>query len=480
MKRLLMFLIALLLVLNCDTFAETADEDSDNINSAISLSGISATSELVEDGLRFKAENAVDGNPATCWAEGAEDYGVGESITLFLPGTYNIAEIVITPGWVITTEFFERNAKPKEIRITTSTPDEVQYIALEESASAQSFNLDLERVGWVTLEIEDIYEGAKGVFDTCISEIVLYGIESLDDPETRYARMFEVAESLAAEEQDYEEAFKWYKTSAEGGYAPAQNIVGMYFLKGDVVTRNAGAAVKWLKKAVDQNYPEAQYHLAALYERGYGVQKSSNEAYKLYRRAANNGYAPAQYTLGLYYEQGIQISRDYVEAVKWYKLAAEQGDVNAQLHLGMFYEEGYAVRQDYEEAAWWYKQSADQGNAEAQYRLGLYYETYEDYGDAAVWYAASAFQGFPDAQCSLGVLYREGNGVEQNDAKALELFSKAAEQGYSRAEYWMGIVYMNGYGVEQDIPLGTEWLKKAAERGLPEAKQELADYYNVL
>ena len=480
MKRFLIFLLAILLVSNCGAFAAAADEDSDNGTSAISLADISATSELVEDGLRFKAENAIDGNSATCWAEGAEEYGIGESITLFLPGTYNISEIIITPGWVINSEFFNRNAKPKEIRITTSSPDEVQYITLEESATAQSFKLDLERVGWVTLEIEEIYEGAKGVFDTCISEIALYGIESLDDPETRFASMFEVAESLAEEEQDYEEAFKWYKMSAEGGYAPAQNVVGLYYLQRDVVTRNAGAAVKWLKKAADQNYAEAQYHLASLYERGYGVQKSSNEAYKLCRRAANNGYAPAQYALGLYYEQGIQVSRDYVEAIKWYKLAAEQGDENAQLHLGMIYEEGYAVNQNYEEAAWWYKQSADQGNAEAQYRLGVYFETCEDYGDAAVWYAASAYQGFPDAQCSLGVLYREGNGVEQNDAKALELFSKAAEQGYSRAEYWMGIVYMNGYGVEQDIPMGTEWLKKAAEKGLPEAKQELADYYSTL
>ena len=483
MKRVLTLCLATLLICPFSMCAFAADVNVDekaSQSSGVSVEAVTATSELVEDGLKYSAENAVDGNPATCWAEGAEEYGIGESITLFLPGTYNISEITIIPGWAINTEFFDRNAKPKEIRITTSSPDEVQYITLEESASPQSFELDLERVGWVTFEIGDIYEGTKGVFDTCISEIALYGIESLDDPETRFASMFEVAESLAEVEQNYEEAFKWYKMSAEGGYAPAQNVVGLYLLKGDVVTRNAGAAIKWLKKAADQHYPEAQYHLASLYERGYGVQKSSNEALKLYKRASYGGYAPAQYTLGLYYEQGIQVSRDYVEAVKWYKLAAEQGDVNAQLHLGMFYEEGYAVRQDYEEAAWWYKQSADQGNAEAQYRLGVYYETYEDYGDAAVWYAASAYQGFPEAQCSLGVLYREGNGVEQNDAKALELFSKAAERGNSRAEYWMGIVYMNGYGVEQDIPLGTEWLKKAAEKGLPEAKQELVDYYSAL
>ena len=230
MKRFYTLLLAMLLVLNSGAFAETADKEPVKQNYAILPAGITATSELVEDGLRFKAENAIDGNPATCWAEGAEEYGIGESITLFLLGTYNISEIVITPGWVINSEFFDRNAKPKEIRITTSTPDEVQYIALEESASAQSFKLDLERIGWVTLEIEDIYEGTKGVFDTCISEIALYGIESLDDPETRLASMFEVAESLATEEQDYEEAFKWYKMSAEGGYAPAQNVVGMYFL----------------------------------------------------------------------------------------------------------------------------------------------------------------------------------------------------------------------------------------------------------
>ena len=479
MKRAISLLFACILICS-GVISAFAYEDSIEEHGIIPIEEVSASSELVEDGLKYSVENAVDGNTGTCWVEGSEEYGIGESITLFLRGTYDIARISIYSGWTISKDLFDHNAKPRELKVyVSSSPEKARYITLENTSSVQDFEVDYKDVGWITFEIKDVYKGAKNVFDTCISEILLYGTESVDDPEELPVSMFETGESLDAE-GNYEDAFKWFKMSAESGYAPAQNIVGTYYLQGLAVTKNVGIAVKWYEKATKQDYPEAQYNLGSLYETGVGVQKSNEKALELYERAARQGYASAQYRAGVFYDQGIGVSQDFIEAFRWYKLAAEQDNPDAQLQLGRFYEYGYGVNPNYQEAAWWYKKSADQGNPEAQYYLGKYYEAYEDYPDAAVWYAAAAFQGSADAQCSLGVLYRQGNGVEQDDKKAVELFSKAAEQGHAKAEYWMGVVYLNGYGVEQNVSTATEWLEAAAENGATEARQLLKDYFNAL
>ena len=49
-------------------------------------------------------------------------------------------------------------------------------------------------------------------------------------------------------------------------------------------------------------------------------------------------------------------------------------------------------------------------------------------------YRRAAEQGFVPAQCSLGYCYYRGNGVEEDNAQALQWFLKAAEKGYPRAQ----------------------------------------------
>ena len=58
----------------------------------------------------------------------------------------------------------------------------------------------------------------------------------------------------------------------------------------------------------------------------------------------------------------------------------------------------------------------------------------KDYASAVAHFRPAAEQGNATAQVLLGVCYREGNGVEQDDAEAEKWFRMAAEQGNAEAQ----------------------------------------------
>ena len=69
------------------------------------------------------------------------------------------------------------------------------------------------------------------------------------------------------------------------------------------------------------------------------------------------------------------------------------------------------------------------------------------------------------AQYMLAHLYRTGEGVEQSDQQATELYKMAAKQGDATAQYNMGILYATGQGVNQSAEKAREWWMKAARQG---------------
>ena len=82
---------------------------------------------------------------------------------------------------------------------------------------------------------------------------------------------------------------------------------------------------------------------------------------------------------------------------------------------------------------------AQKGDAKAQNYLGEIYETgisgIPDFQLAALWYQRAADQGLKAAQVNLGFLYESGNGVQQDKAKALNLYRLAADLQDDQLEY---------------------------------------------
>lgn len=111
--------------------------------------------------------------------------------------------------------------------------------------------------------------------------------------------------------------------------------------------------------------------------------------------------------------------------------------------------------------------------------------TWQAYEDGRITYSAGDFTraaerlaplgdaGFAPAQSLLGTMYLNGEGVAQDDAKALILFQKAADQGDADAEFALGILYRHGRGVAEDDALAVAWWTKAAEQAHIQAQINL-------
>ena len=71
--------------------------------------------------------------------------------------------------------------------------------------------------------------------------------------------------------------------------------------------------------------------------------------------------------------------------------------------------------------------------------------------------------GNTTAMVNIGNFYRDGLGVEQDGAKAIEWYEKAVEAGDSKVYSLIGYMYYEGNGVEQDSEKGMEWYEKYDE-----------------
>ena len=111
----------------------------------------------------------------------------------------------------------------------------------------------------------------------------------------------------------------------------------------------------------------------------------------------------------------------------------------------------------------------EKGKAWAQSVLGHKYRDGEgvDQSDqqARELYELAVSQGEAMAQYNLGQMYYKGQGVDQSYERAKEYFEAAARQEIADAQFNLGALYANGQGVEQSIETARKWLMKAAEQG---------------
>lgn len=138
-------------------------------------------------------------------------------------------------------------------------------------------------------------------------------------------------------------AQRWYQRSADQGYAPAQNVIGITHAT-DPQDPDYKAAAEWLRKAADQGDIGAQYNLAQLYLLGLGVNKDEAEAMRWLIKAST----PESRTIHAY----IDLSRafrvigeqHYTNMYSW-----ELSNEIPQLQLAGL----YSKAQNYVEAARW-------------------------------------------------------------------------------------------------------------------------------
>jgi TPR repeat protein len=81
------------------------------------------------------------------------------------------------------------------------------------------------------------------------------------------------------------------------------------------------------------------------------------------------------------------------------------------------------------------------------------------------WYRKAADQGNALAAVDIGDLYRDGHGVPQDYAQALNWYRNAAEQGNPDGQFNLASLLEHGQGTAVDVNQAVSWYRRAAEQG---------------
>jgi TPR repeat protein len=169
-------------------------------------------------------------------------------------------------------------------------------------------------------------------------------------------------------EENKEEAFKWYRKSAETGYAKAMLALGRMYENGIATPKNMGLAFDYYKDAADANNGYALYCVGRFFEKGLDPDFKGNPNLKLAKKFYD--CREAGFVLAQWYEAGINVDRNIEFAIDYFKIAADDGHVPSMNSLGSI----YYRQKDFGDAFEWFKLAVDKGNAKAFNNLGMCYE----------------------------------------------------------------------------------------------------------
>ena len=153
---------------------------------------------------------------------------------------------------------------------------------------------------------------------------------------------------------------KSVRAAAERNDAAAQYRLGIAYLDGDVgIEQNAAEACRWFRRSAEAGYAPAQNNFAACLMNGEGVARGVAEGAMWYRKAAEQGLVAAEVNVGRAYRWGRGVERDYSEALRWFRKAAEKRSGSAEVEIGELYEAGLGVARDLDAAEQHYGAAAD-------------------------------------------------------------------------------------------------------------------------
>lgn len=198
----------------------------------------------------------------------------------------------------------------------------------------------------------------------------------------------------------------------------------------------------WLNKIHEDDYSngEASYYLALCYINEWGCEVDLAKALSLFKQSANHGFKKAYYDIGVMYRFGEGVEIDMEKAIFYYQKGLNAGVSLCAVNLGVVYEKGInGVPVDMKKAQKYYLAGIELGNPDCMFNLGgLYYNGFLDNGkrdfkNAIRYFEMAAELGEPDSMYHLGLCYLEGNGVEENQQEAVNLFIAAARKGLDAA-----------------------------------------------
>ena len=120
----------------------------------------------------YGAENVLDGDLTTCWAEGVDGLGYGESVTLTAAEPQTVSSICIYGGLQTDAEHFRSNGRPTEL-LAEFDDGSVYRVWVSDNfeyGGVPVFLCSGKKTASIKLTLQAVTPGDRYA-DTCISEI---------------------------------------------------------------------------------------------------------------------------------------------------------------------------------------------------------------------------------------------------------------------------------------------------------------------
>ena len=206
-------------------------------------------------------------------------------------------------------------------------------------------------------------------------------------------------------EQNYAEAFKWFRKSAVADNGYAGYSLGSLYHYGNGAEQDYEKAFEWYKKSADKHNAYACYEAAKMLRGGIGTEHNSEQSDKYFREAYRG----------------------------FLKMDNKTADDKLLYRLGAMTMKGIGCTACPEKAVEYFRRSAEMNN---KYAL-----------------------------CEYGKMLTEGDVISQDVQRGIAILKRSAELGHSAASYAIGKIYLFGKGVERNTDLAREWLTISAESG---------------
>lgn len=101
------------------------------------------------------------------------------------------------------------------------------------------------------------------------------------------------------------------------------------------------------------------------------------------------------------------------------------------------------------------------------------------YSKAFPLYLDLANQGLLSAQLKVGIMYLKGEGVQNDDCRAIEWMQKSADRGFSDSQYFLGLMYEGAHCVTENFQMAMQLYQKAADTGFAPAQVSIGNLYEL-
>lgn len=222
--------------------------------------------------------------------------------------------------------------------------------------------------------------------------------------------------------QDFGKAIEYYKYAAQGGYDPAMERIGFFYMQGVGVNKNYEEAISWLTKASNLGSAPAEYNLGLIYADEKGEYYDPVESFNWMMKSATKNLPAALAAVGLKMYRGFGTESNPKESVKWFKAAADRKAPLGQLMIGIMIKEGQISSKDKNESSMWINLALNQ-------------------------------KMLPDDFYAIGMMYSKGDGLPLKPSESVYWMAYALQNGYSSAAYFLQSAFANGFGVRQSKTL---------------------------